>query len=228
MAMPNITLFTGILPSEDDPATFPARAEGTLGWMVQHQMPQTKQAVEWVGAALAGSETIVDAVGGLLASLVGMVAPFAMAAPPDGWLECNGAAISRTSYAALFARIGTTYGVGDGSTTFALPDLRGEFLRGWDNGRGVDGGRVFASGQGDAIRDIWGSFHLPTTASGYGAETVSDGAFVGRGGNGTRINGGTYLQGSGGEGANFRASRVVPTASENRPRNIAQMFCIKF
>lgn len=67
MAMPDITLFTGILPSEDDPATFPARAEGALGWIVRHQMPQTKQAVEWINASLAGTSTIVDSVSGLIA-----------------------------------------------------------------------------------------------------------------------------------------------------------------
>lgn len=57
---------------------------------------------------------------------------------PGGYLLSNGAAISRTAYAHLFAAIGTTYGSGDGSTTFNLPDLRGEFLRGLDNSRGVD------------------------------------------------------------------------------------------
>ena len=66
---------------------------------------------------------------------------------PTGWLKCNGALLSRTTYAALFAVIGTTYGAGDGSTTFALPDLRGEFLRGLDDGRGVDGGRALGSAQ---------------------------------------------------------------------------------
>lgn len=54
----------------------------------------------------------------------GTVQYFAMAAPPNGWLACNGAAVSRSAYAALFAAIGTTYGAGDNSTTFTLPDLR--------------------------------------------------------------------------------------------------------
>lgn len=55
---------------------------------------------------------------------IGTVQYFAMATPPDGWMVCNGAVVSRSAYAALFAAIGTTYGGGDGSTTFALPDLR--------------------------------------------------------------------------------------------------------
>jgi hypothetical protein len=72
---------------------------------------------------------------------------FAANAAPTGWLKANGAAISRVSYAGLFATIGTTYGAGDGSTTFNIPDLRGEFLRGFDDGRGADPGRAFGSWQ---------------------------------------------------------------------------------
>ena len=72
---------------------------------------------------------------------------FAGTTAPEGWAMCDGSAVSRTEYAALFAAIGTTYGVGDGSTTFNLPDMRGEFLRGLDNmgtaagarGKDVDG-----------------------------------------------------------------------------------------
>lgn len=79
----------------------------------------------------------------------GAVSAFARNTAPDGWLKANGAAVSRTAYAALFAAIGTTFGAGDGSTTFNLPDLRGEFIRGWDDGRGVDSGRAFGSAQGD-------------------------------------------------------------------------------
>ena len=74
---------------------------------------------------------------------VGVPVPWPSATPPTGWLKCNGAAISRTAYAKLFAAIGTVFGAGDGFTTFNLPDLRGEFVRGWDDGRGVDGGRAF-------------------------------------------------------------------------------------
>lgn len=67
---------------------------------------------------------------------------FARNTPPAGWLAANGAAVSRATYADLFAAIGTTFGAGNGTSTFNLPDLRGEFLRGWDNGRGVDTGTV--------------------------------------------------------------------------------------
>lgn len=82
----------------------------------------------------------------------GAVMHFARTTAPSGWLKCNGAAISRTTYDALFAAIGTTFGAGDGFTTFNLPDLRGEFIRGWDDGRGVDGGRAMGSRQAGAIQ----------------------------------------------------------------------------
>lgn len=77
----------------------------------------------------------------------GLVAHFARSTAPAGWLKANGAAVSRTAYADLFAVIGTMFGAGDGFATFNLPDLRGEFIRGWDNGRGVDGGRALGSWQ---------------------------------------------------------------------------------
>ncbi|BAG41644.1 phage tail collar domain protein [Ralstonia phage phiRSL1] len=82
----------------------------------------------------------------------GTILPFAGTTIPAGYLACNAAAISRTGFASLYSVIGTTYGVGNGSTTFNLPDLRGVFVRGWDNGRGQDPGRVFGTYQGDAFR----------------------------------------------------------------------------
>ncbi|EWC40201.1 tail protein [Stutzerimonas stutzeri KOS6] len=82
----------------------------------------------------------------------GLVAHFARSTAPAGWLKANGAAVSRTAYAELYAAIGATFGAGDGFTTFNLPDLRGEFLRGWDDARGVDGGRALGSSQGGALQ----------------------------------------------------------------------------
>ena len=77
----------------------------------------------------------------------GEVVAFAMSTAPGGWLVCDGSAVSRTTYARLFNAIGTTFGAGNGSTTFNLPDLRGEFIRGLDSGRGIDTGRVFGTAQ---------------------------------------------------------------------------------
>lgn len=101
------------------------------------------------------------------------------------------------------------------------PDLRGEFIRGLDNGRGVDSGRSILSEQGDAIRNITGSGQYFTAEGGYntggGAISIttqlSSGRAAGMGGIGLKLD--------------FDASRVVPTASENRPRNVAfQYICL--
>ncbi|CAI8791859.1 phage tail protein [Pseudomonas sp. IT-P218] len=94
-------------------------------------------------------------------SEVGRIGTFAMATPPPGWFRANGAAVSRTVYAALFAKIGTTYGAGDGVSTFNLPDPRGKFIRVLDDGRGIDVGRVLGSSQADEIRS-----HSHTGSSG--------------------------------------------------------------
>lgn len=66
---------------------------------------------------------------------VGTVTMFAVPSPPTGWLVCDGSAVSRTDYADLFEVIGTSYGVGDGSTTFNLPDLQGRVPVGLDTGQ---------------------------------------------------------------------------------------------
>ena len=157
----------------------------------------------------------------------GAVMTFATNTAPSGWLKANGAAVSRTTYAALFAAIGTTFGAGDGSTTFNLPDMRGEFARGWDDGRGVDSGRAFGSDQGDAIRNITGFFSLSQLqnsiqygSSQGGAIDVVSPTASNRAGSNSGENGGQ-------NDVSFDASRVVPTASENRPRNIALLYCIK-
>jgi microcystin-dependent protein len=64
----------------------------------------------------------------------GAIVPYAGSAAPAGWLLCHGQLVSRTTYAALFAAISTAYGVGDGSTTFGVPDLRGRVPAGLDSG----------------------------------------------------------------------------------------------
>jgi microcystin-dependent protein len=138
-------------------------------------------------------------------NIVGQVCFFGMTTAPAGFLKANGAAVSRSTYAALFAAIGTTYGAGDGSTTFALPDLRGEFPRGWDDGRGVDSGRSFGTAQGQAIQSHQHQVDSGNTrtvqSGGVGLSTVGSGAA-----NNTGATGGT----------------------ETRPRNIALLACIKF
>ena len=157
------------------------------------------------------------------ATPAGAIQFFAMETAPVGWLKANGAAVSRTSYASLYAAIGTRFGAGDGKTTFNLPDLRGEFLRAYDDGRGVDKGRGIGSGQGDAIRNITGKINV--VHRGGGDNPVSGGALF----RSSYFNAKVAAGGDDEWGAvmNIDASRVVPTSTENRPRNIALLACIK-
>lgn len=106
---------------------------------------------------------------------VGIVVEGASETVPTGWLHCNGAAVSRTTYAALFAVIGTVHGVGDGSTTFNVPETRGYFKRGWDNGAGNDpdaatrtGGDHVGSTQNDDIKPHTHTLNGATTRAGTG------------------------------------------------------------
>lgn len=106
-------------------------------------------------------------------------------ATPAGFLRCNGAAVSRTTYSDLFGAIGTTYGAGDGSTTFNVPDLRGEFIRGWADGGTVDSGRVFGSKQAEDIESHLHTVNPPSTATSsdthshtYSGSTNTTGAHV--------------------------------------------------
>ncbi|MDD3039752.1 phage tail protein [Bacteroides sp.] len=146
----------------------------------------------------------------------GIIKFYAAPVEPDGYLFCRGQVVSRTTYAGLFAAIGTIYGAGDGSTTFKIPDLRGVFIRGL-GGNSADLGVV----QGDAIRNITGRFGADDRATG-----LATGAF--RGAQQWEVN--TTAQG--GDNAffefSFDASRVVPTAEENRPVNMAMNYIIKY
>lgn len=88
-------------------------------------------------------DTAVDAI-----APAGVVVPYAGSSAPSGWIICNGGAVSRTTYAKLFAVIGTTYGTGDGSTTFNVPDLRGRAVFGVDGMGGTPANRVTSAGSG--------------------------------------------------------------------------------
>jgi microcystin-dependent protein len=103
---------------------------------------------------------ISSALGVAGAVPVGVVNPFAGATAPSGWLLCFGQAVSRTQYPVLFAVINTTYGVGDGSTTFAVPDLRGRVVAGVDNMGGTAASRLTSTtitGGGDANGEVGGA-----------------------------------------------------------------------
>jgi hypothetical protein len=133
----------------------------------------------------------------------GSIVFFASAVAPTGYLVADGSLVSRTLYAELFAAIGTSFGAGDGSTTFKLPDLRGEFVRGWDDGRGIDIGRTFGSSQLDDFKS-----HTHGLAMGY---TDLDMGLVG-----------------GGKAPQYGTQSTNATGgTETRPRNVALLGCIK-
>ncbi len=106
--------------------------------------------IQYTGSALAycdGSAWKSFVAGG--GGATGEVKAWVMSTVPSGYLECNGAAVSRATYSALFAVIGTSYGAGDGSTTFNLPDYRGMFLRGWAHGSATDPDAASRTDRGD-------------------------------------------------------------------------------
>lgn len=106
----------------------------------------------------------------------GAVVAFAMNTAPTGWIKCNGAAVSRATFSALFAAIGVTFGAGNGSTTFNLPDLRGQFVRGWSDGASTDSGRAFGSSQSDQNKLHTHAFtgsSVNTNSTGAHTHTVS-------------------------------------------------------
>nr|WP_242688848.1 phage tail protein [Photorhabdus tasmaniensis] len=142
---------------------------------------------------------------------VGTPIPWPQPNPPSGYLACNGQAFNKSQYPQL--AIAYPSGV--------LPDLRGEFIRGWDDGRGVDSGRGILSWQGDAIRNITGSMLFKEMVAGVQSAGVFNESrnYTDR----------TYHEDGGGYTSTvyFDASRVVPTANENRPRNIAFNYIVR-
>lgn len=107
-----------------------------------------------------GTSFMIDTVASTEILPPGMVAPFAGASAPTGWLLCYGQAVSRTTYAALFTAISTVYGSGDGSTTFNLPDLRGRAVFGQDDMGGTSANRltgITGSIDGDTLGAAGGS-----------------------------------------------------------------------
>lgn len=124
---------------------------------------------------------------------------------PAGYLECNGSAISRITYIALYSVIGTQFGLGDGVNTFNLPDLRGVFVRGWDGGRGLDPGRTFGSYQADSLASHAHTYQTLATASLW----LGDGSDWGY--------------------TDFSSTTSGYTGStETRPKNVTMLYIIKY
>ena len=148
---------------------------------------------------------------------------FAMKNPKGRWLFCDGREISRADYPELFEDIGTTYGAGHRTTTFNIPDRRGYFGRCLDAGAEVDyqSDREIGSKQGDAIRNITGSFETRTPAG----EHPPTGSFYISSTDGW-LN--SASSPSGGGEISIDASKQVPTAPENVVKNIAEYVCIRY
>lgn len=161
---------------------------------------------------------------------VGSVIAYARSVAPIGYLKCNGAAVSRTTYARLFAIIGTTFGAGNGTTTFNLPDLRGEFIRGFDDGRGVDSGRSFGSSQqgsimaidSTGINQIYSAVMTSASLGSANAALVAQRTGLDYDANGATNYPNTTAAYSNGDGSGGFDYGVV------RPRNVALLYCIKF
>ena len=169
-----------------------------------------------VDGVTSGIQAQLDALTAALANSgapTGLVSYFANTSAPTGYIECNGSAVSRSTYSALFAAIGVTHGSGNGTTTFNVPDLRGEFIRGWDNSKGVDNGRAFGSSQADALQ-----------GHGHSLDSQSNGS---GGGNGTYAMGATQVTDRVGVPVSLSGYGTVRLASETRSRNVALLPCIK-
>lgn len=197
------------------------------GWNDIHSRPD----VATRGTTLAhyGITDSVTAADFQWASLKpGTVMYFAGDQAPHGWLAANGAAVSRAGFPHLFAAIGTRYGAGDGRSTFNLPDLRGEFVRSWDAGRGVDSGRALGSWQGQNSENHW---HPVGNAPGGedNLEVLNRNWGNGGGGSARHIygNGNREQHTNALSGGNIGSGDAIGHSGENRPRNIALLACIK-
>ena len=157
----------------------------------------------------------------------GTVIYTARSTPPTGYIKANGAAISRSTFSVLFAAIGTQFGVGNGSTTFNVPDLRGEFIRGLSDGSTVDSGRTLGSNQGS--QNVSHNHTGSVTGAGTHGHTYdrSDAGSGTEGGNqGVHdFNASTSVGGNGAH--NHGVSIDLDGGTEARPRNVALLACIK-
>jgi microcystin-dependent protein len=195
-------------PSPGDPLTATPASKGGAFWF--HQLGEELRAVLTAAGITPDHEDLTQVLTAMQTLFsprsAGAIQFYAMSTAPSGWLKANGAAVSRTTYATLFNAIGTVFGVGDGATTFNLPDLRGEFLRGWDDARGVDTGRAFGSAQADEFKS-----HTHSINDNEGPSQS----------NGALIYGALSPQPP-------NANTNATGGAETRPRNIALLACIKY
>ncbi|HBD2953341.1 TPA: tail fiber protein, partial [Escherichia coli] len=138
---------------------------------------------------------------------VGVPVPWPSATPPTGWLKCNGAAFSAEDY----PNLAKAY------PTLKLPDLRGEFIRGWDDGRGIDTGRALLSIQSDEVRKLALKYWGPAS-NGSPSKTFALSESAG---------GGLYTDGISQASGGIINAFQLPGGSETRPRNIAFNYIVR-
>lgn len=201
MPLPEAIMANGFIPETRDAPGMPLAAQH-LNWLFRDLYRQVNQS--WLPAWVP--------------------IPCPMATPPEGFLKCNGATFDKEKYPEL----------AKGYPSGVLPDLRGEFIRGWDDDRGVDVGRGILSAQGDAIRNITGGIVKKSQANEpFSHADEGDVEFQGAiYATGVREwNNGYYQNGTPISAAfdnfHFDASRIVPTANENRPRNVAFLYIVR-
>lgn len=167
---------------------------------------------EYVSVIDSSSVKYTSAPEATFDSPIGSVIMWGAATPPAGWLEMNGQSTSG------YPELTIIYGA-------ILPDLRGQFVRGWDNGAGLDSGRNLLSNQDWAIENITGTLPIPLGHDGrllsYGQTGAfyANGSISGNSAEGTNTRGATVNK--------FDSSRVVKTANETRPTNISLMYIVK-
>lgn len=177
---------------------------------------------EWVQNLLAQMMDSIVPIGAIIEYTNEVV-------PSDNFMYAHGQAVSRTLYPTLFARIGTRYGAGDGSTTFNLPDKRGLFTREWDNGKGIDAGRVLGTVQQDTVekhKHIQSLGEAYDTAGIFGKSTAK-----GYQGSSGGLDNDNYLwytnDGNAYQGTNPNADNPDVIGDETRPKNIALVSLIR-
>lgn len=166
---------------------------------------------------LKGQVEALQAALGSAGMPVGSVIWRAANAAPAGFLICNGATVSRATYAALFGVIGTVFGAGDGATSFALPDLRGVFVRGFDAGRGLDPSRLFGSLQQDQANGVSSFQYLFKSGGVVSGNIPEDGTPID-----VRTAGHQY------DATPVSSVRLATSGVETRPKNVALLPLIRF
>lgn len=179
---------------------------------------------EIAGVVVASGQALVKADNGQLLKAIrallkefvppGLIAPMARLAAPSGWLACDGQVVSRTTYADLFAVVGTSHNTGgEAGTEFRLPDLRGVVVRGMDAGRGLDPDRVLGSYQADMV----GPHEHQLRVRGSNRDNGDPGEFVVTGPN----------EDNGLNALNADSKALSQGTTETRMKNVAERYMIK-